>query len=102
MWWGGTKQTLVLSYLANLRKDSSPCSTLGFVGNGWKRKTNSGNTWGPPWEDVVKVNFDSSMSREKVAGLGLVARDFCGAVLVAASTYPFVVLLLLIDEATTF
>ncbi|XP_057426348.1 uncharacterized protein LOC130719758 [Lotus japonicus] len=55
--------------------------------------------WLRPAVDVVKVNVDAAVGRDKMAGFGMVARDNAGEVLAAAAKFPTLALSPIVAEA---
>ncbi|XP_057425852.1 uncharacterized protein LOC130719238 [Lotus japonicus] len=58
--------------------------------------------WGRPHERVIKLNVDASFVDGKGAGLGMVARNHLGEIMVAATSHPIPVLPSLLTEASGF
>ncbi|XP_057444643.1 uncharacterized protein LOC130736886 [Lotus japonicus] len=55
--------------------------------------------WIRPTRGIVKINIDAAVGRDKLAGFGMVARNYNGEVMASASMYPTMVLSPTIGEA---
>ncbi|XP_057445965.1 uncharacterized protein LOC130738081 isoform X3 [Lotus japonicus] len=71
----------LLQRVASLR---SPPAIVGAAA--WPA-TKLPSTWSRPREEVIKLNFNASLSPSKFSGLGLIARNHKGVVMAAAALY---------------